>query len=320
MIKTTVSRRWSLPTSLRERLNTSTLLAWVLAVGASLSFSVAPVVARGAIVDGMDPTTLLVGRLVIAVTLLAATTALTRPAHLKIDGRGMVIVIIAGVASGIAMLCFFWALARLSASMTSMILSTMPLFVLVILAFLGEQFTWRNIARLALGLGGVYLVIGPGGEPDLIGVLLVLTATMLFAGQLVLTQFALKGRDSRTITLYMTMMMGVVVVVYWSTQGEAWVDPGWRGWLAIGILAVVSTFLARLLMYGAIQRLGSGQMSLLLPLETLLSVTWSVIFLHERLTTIQLVGGVLILASALLAIQRLGRARWRPRWRTWTRS
>ena len=114
----------SLGTTLRERLNTSSLLAWTLAIGASISFSVAPVVARGAIVEGMDPTMLLVARFVIAVTLLVVTMALTHPAHFKIDGRGFVIISIAGLASGVAVLCFFWGLARLSASMTSMILST----------------------------------------------------------------------------------------------------------------------------------------------------------------------------------------------------
>ena len=320
MLKTTTSRRGSPFINLRARLNTTNVFAWTLALGASLAFSVAAPVARGAIVGGMDSTTLLVARLVIAVTLLAATTAVTQPAHFKVDGRGFAIITIAGLASGVAMLCFFWSLARLDASMAAMILSTMPLFVLVILAFLGEKFTRRNSARLALGLGGVYLVIGPGGEPDVRGVLLALTAVIFFAGQLVLTQFALKGRDSRTITLYMTMMMAVVVVGYWLMWGEPWVNPGVRGWMAIGTLAVVSTYLARLFMYGAIARLGSGQMSLLLPLETLLTVTWSVVFLRERLTPIQLVGGVLILASALLAIQRLGRAQWRPRWRVWTRS
>jgi drug/metabolite transporter (DMT)-like permease len=74
-----------------------------------------------------------------------------------------------------------------------------------------------------------------------------------------------------------------------------------------------------LFMVAAINRIGSGQMALLTPLETLLTVTWSMLFLDERLTTIQWVGGGLILASALLAIQRLGRAQWPPRWRLWTR-
>ena len=49
-------------------------------------------------------------------------------------------------------------------------------------------------------------------------------------------------------------------------------------------------------------------MALFGPLETLLSVIWSILFLHEALTPLQMAGGALILASALLAVQRFGRA------------
>lgn len=61
-------------------------------------------------------------------------------------------------------------------------------------------------------------------------------------------------------------------------------------------------------------------MSLMTPLEILLAVIWSVIFLGERLELPHLIGGALILASALLAIQRLNLTWRRPRWRTWFRS
>jgi drug/metabolite transporter (DMT)-like permease len=53
-------------------------------------------------------------------------------------------------------------------------------------------------------------------------------------------------------------------------------------------------------------RIGGAQMALFGPLETLLSVIWSIIFLNEQLAPLQLVGGALILVSALLAVKRLG--------------
>jgi drug/metabolite transporter (DMT)-like permease len=69
----------------------------------------------------------------------------------------------------------------------------------------------------------------------------------------------------------------------------------------------------------AVDRIGGGQMTLLAPLETLLTLIWATAFLGERLAPLQLVGGALVLGSALLAIQRLGLAQWRPRWRNWAR-
>jgi drug/metabolite transporter (DMT)-like permease len=87
----------------------------------------------------------------------------------------------------------------------------------------------------------------------------------------------------------------------------------------IAILAFLSTFIARLTFVAAVDRIGGGQMTLLTPMETLLTVLWSMLFLQEHFTPLQWVGGALVLSSALLAIQRLHLAKWRPRWRNWTR-
>lgn len=97
-----------------------------------------------------------------------------------------------------------------------------------------------------------------------------------------MTQWLLHSRDSQTITLYATIAITLVVVTYWGWQGAPWQDPDQQGWLAIIILAVVSTYLARLLLYAGVQRLSSAQMTLLMPLETLFSILWSVLFLKNN--------------------------------------
>jgi drug/metabolite transporter (DMT)-like permease len=114
--------------------------------------------------------------------------------------------------------------------------------------------------------------------------------------------------------------MTIATVGWWLLDDGEWRNPGLPGWIAIVWLAVFSTYASRLLLFGAIARIGGGQMSMFAPVETLLTVVWSILFLNEHFTPIQWVGGALILTSAALAIQRLGRARWRPRWRLWARS
>ena len=99
-----------------------------------------------------------------------------------------------------------------------------------------------------------------------------------------------------------------------------WTAPGVTGWGAIFLLAIVGTYFARLLMFASVARIGGGQTSLLSPLETFLAVIWSYLFLGERLEPVQLVGGTLILLSAMLAIKRLHRTNRRQRWRFWARS
>jgi drug/metabolite transporter (DMT)-like permease len=201
---------------------------------------------------------------------------------------------------------YFWALSLLDASIAAMLFAVSPLFTLGVLALGGEPLTRRNLLRMFLALSGVYLLIGPGGDVNPLGVLLIGVSVVAFGLQVVLIQWYLRGYDARTITLYMTAGMWMGLSIFWLVQGMPWVSPGYLGWAAILVLAVVSTYLARLALFGAVARIGGAQVAMMTPLEILLTVIWSLLFLGERLTTLQWLGGLLILASAALAVQWLG--------------
>jgi len=292
---------------------------WTLALLASFSFSFAPPIARGVILAGMDSTTLLVLRLSLATLFFGLTILLMNPQLFKVSRQTFLVTSFAGATNGLGMLFFFWALERVDASLSSMIISLIPLVVLSLLALRGERFTYRHLIRLGLGLGGVYLLIGPGGTVDPHGIVLLVASIFCFSCQIVMLQWYLKGQDFRTVSFYISAGMTTVVTIYWALWGVQWQTPGAQSWLLIFALAFLSTFLARLFFVSAVDRIGGGQMTLLTPMETLLTVFWSLIFLHERFSPLQWVGGALVLSSALMAVQRLNLAKWRPRWRNWTR-
>ena len=189
----------------------------------------------------------------------------------------------------------------MSASISAMVFTVYPLVVLGFLALRGERFTMRSGVRVLLGIAGVYLLVVPGGEIDAIGVLLVLLAAASFALSLAIVQWYLPGYSSMTVSYYTGIAITAVVTTFWLGQGAQWSIPGWQGWLAILFMAIVGTYLARLSMFKAVRGFGSFQMSLFSPLETLFTVTWSMLFLGERLTPIQWLGGGLIILSMLLA-------------------
>jgi len=295
---------------------------WLIAFSASLCFSIAPMVGRKAILSGMEPVELLVWRFVSAVLLIWLTmlfrgTAKDQPA---IDRAGVGSICLVGFLNGAAMLCFFTALATLEASMLSMILSTLPLFVILILTLVGERLTTRKIIRLLLAMAGLYLLIGPGGVTDSTGIAFAFAAVVLFSIQLVLAQPLARKYDPQTVTRYVMTVMLVVISAYWWYQDGVWQWPSAQGWLYIILLGVISTYAARLFLYAAVKQVGSGQMSLLMPVETLLALSWAVLFLNERLNSLQWVGGLFIILSAVLAVERIRLGEWRLRWRVWGRA
>jgi drug/metabolite transporter (DMT)-like permease len=275
-----------------------------MAIFAIFAFSLSPPIAKAVITQGMDPTALLALRFFVAALLLVSTIGVIAPNRLRIDRSGFLRCVGAGLALGSMTLAFYWSFTRIEASVASMILALYPLVVLGLLALRGEKFTYINTIRLALGLGGVYLLIGPGGQVDLLGTLLVLCACCAFGLYLVILQWFLQDYDTQTVAMYVVATMSVLTAGLWLVQGAEWYVPGWQSWLAIGVLVVINTYLAQQALFAAVRSIGSGQMALLGPLETLLTVLWSFIFLHERLSVLQWIGGSLILSSMLLAVQR----------------
>lgn len=284
-------------------------VGWLAAFGSTAAFSIAPVITTAIFDTGAHPNTVIAARMALTTLLLLATLAAVNPARLRIDRRGLMITLVAGLATGVSLLLFFWSLTRLDTSVAAMLFSLYPLVVLGLLALRGEKLTARHGVRLALGLAGVYLLIGSGGRADTLGVVMVVAAVLAASLQTVFIQWFLQGYNGMTITLYMVAGMAVVTVGWWWAQGTGWTPLAWQAWLGIVVLAVVCTYLSRVAMFTALQRLGGSQVTLLVPLETMLTVLWSVLFLGERLTPMQAVGSGLILVSAALAAQRLRRVR-----------
>jgi drug/metabolite transporter (DMT)-like permease len=262
---------------------------------------------------------MLVLRFTMAIALLVGTLRLTAPDKLKADRRGLLIATFAGLENGMGVLCFFWALTRLEASIATMIFTLYPLLVLGLLALGGEKLTYRHLVRIILGLIGIFLIIGPAGGIDWLGLLLLGVTICCISVELVLIQWYLQPYDSRTVTLYVLSGILTTITGYWWWQGTAWQNPSGSAWLLILLLAVVCTYFAWWAMFSGMRQIGSGQVAMLVPLETLLTVLWSFMLLGERFSLWQYVGAGLILLSTSLAANRLRWARWPPRWRVWSK-
>lgn len=290
-------------------MRSSDRLGWGLALAATFASGIVTPMARGVVNGGMNPITLVLVRLLIASVLFLGTLAFLDRNKLRLDRQSWLRVGLIGLIGGVEIGCFFWSLAFVDASMSAMIKATQPLVVLLMLAAGGERLTRRHWLRLALALIGGYLLLGASGTIAPFGLLLLGLSLILYSAQLVLTQWWLSEMDSQVATIYVTMLMAVVVAVWWLVQGIEWKAPTLNEWGIMLVLAVISTWFARLALFAAIRRIGSGQIALLWPLQTLTVIGLSVLFLNERLAPIQWIGGSLILLSALLAIERVGKGR-----------
>lgn len=277
---------------------------WLLTVLTVAMFSIATPMTKHALVSGEDPLALLSIRMIIGSALIGGWILATSPGRLRMVPTHAGLALLAGISNGVGMVSYFFALGRIDGSIASMIFACSPLCTLGILALRGERISRMSMIRMGVGAAGIWLIVGPSGAVDPLGALGVLVSAITFAIHLAILQWNLKGADGRATTLLIVVGMALVSSLVWATRGGTGAAMGSVGWTTAIVLAIVSTWLARMSLFEAVRRIGSGQVSMLLPLETPLAVTLSVVFRGERPGIWEGVGGLLIVASAALGARR----------------
>lgn len=272
---------------------------------ASIALATGPIGGKWAYRTGMDPPTLLALRMGLAALLMWAFYAVAWRSAIRISSHGLLACGAVAIANSLAMLFYFLGLQRIDAGLTALIFYSYPVVVLLLLVQAGQPLTRRRLLRLMLALAGLYALTGTNSASvDLAGVALVLAAALAYAVYMVLSEWVLRSVRPRTVALYVVSGMAIILLIVRLSQGlePNHVTPS--GWEAVIFLALVTTVLARLLLFAGVDRIGSGPASLIGVTEPLAVVLMATFFLGEHLAPVQGIGGALILASLLLARRR----------------
>lgn len=274
-------------------------LAFVL-VG-MLSLSIAPTLIKLGLSADDAPIPLLSARLLVAAVILWVIIALFQPHLFRIDRHGLLSCMALGLANSISLSSFYMALGYIDASLATVIFASHPIVVLVILQWRGEVLNRRKIMRLLLAIIGIILLIRISGQIKWQGVLFAMSTATFYGVFLVLLQELVHDYPTPQVTLYVITTMAVIVGAAFLLFYPVNFNFSSTGWTVIFITGVISTVVARYAIFTGVQRIGSSQTALLGPIETLMIVTWAVLFLHESLNSWQILGGSFIILSALLA-------------------
>ncbi len=273
-------------------------------IAASFFLGWAPILGKLAYRGGVTPFTLAALRTAVAALLLWVTFALFWRREIAISWQGLVGCVSVGVVNGIGSLFFYTSLARLDASLASLLNTLYPLWVVLFLFASGQPLTRLTLMRLGLAMVGVFLLTRAGaGELDWVGVTLMVASAATYGWHLVLGQWVMADVPSRTGALYVLTAMACVVglarAVQTPLQQMAMEPITAIGWFAIVALGL-TTALSRLAMFSALRSVGGVETSLGGLLELLVSLVLAFLLLGERLTIVQWLGGALLVIGMLL--------------------
>ena len=276
-------------------------------VASAVAFGALAILARFAFASGVDTATLLALRFGIASVVMLALMRARGIAFPRGSTLGALIAL-GALGYGGQAVSYFTAIRLAPAGLAALLLYLHPALVAVLAAvFLHERLTPAKLVALAIALFGTTLTVVPAiggdaldGAPQVLTGLAFAVASAAFYAVYIIVATAI-GRRAEALPMS-TVVIGAAAVVFIGAaliRGPQWPQTS-AGWLAVVGIALLSTVAAITLYFAGLERIGPVRASTLSTIEPLCTVVLAAIVLDESLVPVQLAGGVLILAAAVL--------------------
>lgn len=192
---------------------------------------------------------------------------------------------------------------RVSSALTGMLNGANPLFATLVASYIARRAPSRGVAAgLIVGLTGAVLIAVPAlneGHNSVIGVAMILAALVSYGFALSIAGSLQKKYGSapviwraQAVGMVLTAPMGVpaVLAAHWSTVPL----------LSLFALGAFGTAIAFVLMTSAAGRFGASRASGTVFLTPVVATALGVVVLHEQVTILSIVGGLICLVGAWL--------------------
>ena len=274
------------------------------AIGAALAFSSSTVVGKH-LLDAYGVASLLWWRFSLAAVALWVLLAIRRrrggPNPLDAPVAQLLGL---GVAFAAVVSAGFIALQRLDASIYIVLVYVYPVLVVIGSAFVGirpAKGTWMALVLVMVGIVLTVPELFAGTSTvSVVGVLLTLLQAVLLAAYMIANGKVLARVDSLTNAAW-TMLGAAVTMLPFALAGGLTMPSTTRIALETLMFALVPTVLSTLLMFQAMRDVSAAVVSMIMPLEVVLAMVWSVIFLGDHIRLIQWLGAAVVIAAVLLA-------------------
>jgi drug/metabolite transporter (DMT)-like permease len=272
---------------------------YLLVALSGASFGAIGLFGRLAYAAGADMPTLLFLRFTLAGLVLGAVMLVRRQRLPR--GKTLGALVLLGAVGYVSEAgVYFTALKHAAAGLVALLLYLFPSMVALVQVALGrERLNRLKWLALALALGGTALTVNPGADAEPLGLALGVLSAFIYTAY-VITSSRVVGQagplaSSTVVLLSAGLAFGAMVLV----RGPSFpVTP--TGWGAVLGLSLLSTVVAVLTFFAGLERIGPVPTSLLSTLEPVMAVVLGALFLHERLSAMQGVGGLLILVAVVL--------------------
>ena len=210
----------------------------------------------------------------------------------------------AGVCLGANWALLFEAYNLMNVSLATLTYYTAPVLVLVLAPFvLKERQNSLAYVGMLVVVVGMLLVVGTDfgeGGVTVTGLVVGLGSAVFYA-MLMLVNKKISGVSGLNLTFIEIIIAAVILLPYvFATSGGVPLPTDARGIFALLFLCTVNTGFACWLYFSSMNRLPAKAVALMGYFDPVSALIFSAVFLDERLSTVQFIGAVLVLAGALV--------------------
>lgn len=218
--------------------------------------------------------------------------------------KSIIILIISGMAIGFNWVFLFNSYNYITVANATIVYYLAPVIVIFVSPiFLKEKLTLKKVLAVICAMIGLVLIVRTGssnGNVNLTqGIINAFAAACLYASVIILNKF-IKNVDDYTKT-FIQLFMASMVLFPWVIYRNNIIFDSPKSIILIAILGIAHTGVAYCLYFSAMKDLKAQSIAILGYLDPVSSVVFSIFLLREPFSIYQLIGGVIILASAIIA-------------------
>lgn len=214
------------------------------------------------------------------------------------------LLLLSGVAMGVNWILLFEAYKFTTVSLATLSYYFAPVIVTVVCPVLfHEKLTGKQILCFIMSTIGLIMITGigdiGGGSSDFVGILFGLGAAVFYATVILLNKF-IKNVEGIPRTFLQFFSAIVILIPYVAvTSGVTLGGMNTVGWVNLLIVGLIHTGVTYCMYFSSLKELPGQKAAILSYIDPLVAVLISVTILGEKMTVLQVVGGVLILGFTL---------------------
>jgi drug/metabolite transporter (DMT)-like permease len=170
-----------------------------------------------------------------------------------------------------------------------------------------EKATAHKVVGMVMALAGIVVLASDKGisphSPSLLGDAITMTGSLGFAMYIVLGKRVAGKYEALTMTAFNHFAGALIVLPLALYEAVAigtshkWQEIGWQSWAALLYMAIFSSALAYVFYFWLLQYLAASQLAAFTYLLPVLATILGIVWLGERGSAMQIVGGLLALGG-----------------------